>query len=176
MSLVRAISRPYSTHPGQHEIRAAITDGVTAAMVATALMFFSTEIINYFGAKNPQGTTSLVGYYHTQLLTTWANLLPVMFVGLLSSLLSLVAIIASSRAKRPEPRRRPVGRTVLALTLAFVLSASAGMLVGWSFRLGAPLEGITFFLPALVPAALRLTTKEAFTYPTTPTHFEMNIT
>lgn len=161
----RAIDRLYSHDNHQHEIRAAFMDGLDAAMGTVILTLASMFAINYFGDRHPYGTSELLGYDHISYDIAWVNLLPVAVIGGLGFVLSLVAIYASSYKSRPEPKRLPLGRRIFALAVALLVAVTAAMLLDQSFGLGAALDGVTVLLPALVPAAKRLTTKEAFTYP-----------
>jgi hypothetical protein len=164
----RAIDRLYSHDNHQHEIRAAFMDGLDAAVGTVILTLAAQWIINYFGARNPIGVSNMLGYYHTSVDITWSNLLPVAVVGGGGFALSLLAIYASSYKSRPEPKRLPLGRRIFALTAATAVAIIAAMLLDQSSGLGAIVDGVTILLPALVPAAKRLTTKEAFTYPVAP--------
>lgn len=165
MSPIRTINRLYSHENHAHELRAAIMDGLDAIVASVTLMVAGALIINHFRAQNPWGTVGLLGYSHISFdVTDWHNLLPIAFAGMLSFALSLVAIVMASYKSRPQPKHRPIGRTALAMITAVGLAVGIEMLLDQSTGLDSIITGIEIFLPAFMPAALRLTAKDAFAY------------
>jgi len=162
----RAIDRLYSHGNYRHPVRAAFMDGLDAAVGAVILALGSSAIINYLGARHPIGTQKLLGYNHIPLHFSWGLMVPVVFIGALGFFLSKLAIRASSRELHPEPKRLPLGRRIFALMVALLVAVTAAMLLERSFDPNTALDGIVVFLPALVPAAKRLTAKDAFAYRT----------
>lgn len=163
---MRLITPLYSHDDHQHEVRAATMDALDAVISIVILTFAATAAINYYGADHQATASKLFGYYHSDLIIDWNALLPLGVMGLTAFTASLAAIVASSYSSgRIEPKRRPIGRTIVAVMAAIVISVIVAMLLDRSSGLGAIVDGLTFILPALMPAAMRLTTKEAFTQP-----------
>lgn len=167
-SPVKAITRLYDHEDHAHEIRAAVMDGLDAMVSLVVLVLVVGTAINYIGDRHRWSTVDRLGYSHVDLsFDRWA-LLMIGFIGLLGFALSLLAITSSSYKSRPEPKRRPLGRTVLALLAAVALSIGLNALLSQAYNLDVVIWGLVYFLPATVPAAMRLTTKEAFTYKVLP--------
>lgn len=144
--------------------RAAIADAITATLISVTLTVLYFETVNFLGARYPRRTQELFGAIGIIDYVRWENLTVVAMIAGLTFLFSLVAILVASRESRPRPFKRSVTLTTLTLVTVVTGPTALIMLVIQQFNLGIALELLTAFGFAAVPAALRITSPNAFSY------------
>jgi|GEM_PF-3713901 len=151
------------------EARRAHRDAAVVTLFATLFYIGTMAIINHYADHDPFGVSATLGYTHMSTSWTWGNLVPQFVAYVMTWALSMAsqAVVDLNSSSKPEPRHRPWGRTLIAIPAAVIATSSLGLLLSWIagelFGFGLLLDVFTALGLVGVPAALRLTSKEAFT-------------
>lgn len=163
MRIPNIIRNLYNSDNG--EMRAAIADAFTATAFSIGITLAYFQAVNFFGAHYPTGTQKVLGFIGLRDYMRWENLGMVAVIALATFIVSMLAIIITSSAKRPMKKAGRSGKlTTIAVIVAMASTTSVGLLIVQKISVSSVLESLLAFGFVAVPAALRLTSPNAFGY------------
>ncbi len=163
MRIPNIIRGQYNSDNG--EIRAAIADAITATAFSIGMTLAYFQAVNFFGAHYPVGTREVLGFIGIKDYMRWENLGMVAVIALATFIVSMLAIIITSFAKRPMARTGRSGKlTTIAVIVAMASTTTVGLLIVQKISISSVLESLLAFGFVAIPAALRLTSPNAFGY------------
>lgn len=145
-------------------LRAAFSDALCVVVATLVLKLTIVETVNNYSQEDPEAAKWLTGYYLRDTFVSDNPPIYLLLLGAFTALLSLFAMMAASNAVRVMPKYRSIFITVLAVLAAVALIMGIGMLLHASASFYTAFVWFEYCGLVAVPAALRLTSRNAFSY------------